>query len=295
MTKIVKDSILILPFCCVLFVGNLFADSKVSAKTQKTQVVIVGTIHGGHYKNPKYNPEILRQIILSLKPDAILNEQPLSQVDPNGRPLFRDPQKHPEGWAADVVAVKLGIKQIPFDRPDRQENFKKTNYFGRQERGNKLFNEWFKQKTKEDPNSVDLKIARLLGHVGQAEGYLFINSEPAIINSEAHDSVIRIKMSLCYDIIPTILKKYPEYETVINDFHFARDQWHQRNRIMVDNIIKAAKQYPGKRLVVITGASHRYILRDLLKDEENIDLKEYWELSKPNNKVKQTQIQGPGK
>ena len=46
---------------------------------------------------------------------------------------------------------------------------------------------------------------------------------------------------------------------------------------MVDNIVKAAKNHPGKRLVVITGATHRYVLRDLLKNEECIELKEYWE------------------
>jgi hypothetical protein len=50
---------------------------------------------------------------------------------------------------------------------------------------------------------------------------------------------------------------------------------------MVDNIVKAAKEYPGKRLVVITGATHRYTLRDLLKDVNSIDLKEYWEITSP--------------
>lgn len=293
-----------------LFLTSVCAESEIPADCNKTQVVIVGTIHGSHYKNPKYSPEILRQIILSLKPDAILNELPLSQVDPNGRPLFRDPKKHPEGWAADTVATKLGIKQIPFDRPDRQENFKKTNYFERQKRSKKLGNKWREQIIKEDPNSVDLKITQLLGYAGQAEGYLFINSGPEVINSEARDSVIRIKKSLWYDIIPTILRKYPEYETLIDDYHFARDQWQQRNRIMADNIIKAAKEYPGKRLVAITGATHRYILRDLLKQEKSIDLKEYWELiepnapkpekldpskEKPDNEVNRVQIQRPGK
>ena len=130
---------------------------------------------------------------------------------------------------------------------------------------------------KDDPNSIDLKIAKLQGYAGQAEGYLFMNSTPEIINSEAHDSVIRIKHSLWYDIVPNILEKYPEYETLINEDHFFRDQWRQRNQIMTDNIIKAAKQYTGKRLVVVTGATHRYILRDLLKNEPSIELKEYWE------------------
>lgn len=277
MAKIFKIAGLLL-ICCTLCAGINFAEQQASSEVEKTEVVIIGTIHGKHYKNSKYSPEVLKETILALNPDGILNELPLSRVDPSGRPLHRSYSKHPEGWAADTVAMKLGIKQIPFDRPDRQENFKRTGYFERQKRANRLSNKWGKMVYENDPNSLDLKIAQLMGYAGQAEGYLFTNSDPEIINSEAHDSIIRIKKSLWYDIMPTILKKYPGYKTLVEDYYFARDQWIERNRIMADNIIKAAKEYPGKRLVVVTGATHRYILRDLLKDEKSIELKEYWQI-----------------
>ena len=265
---------------CGSLVANNNTGKDVSNEAQKTRVVIVGTIHKAHHENPKYSPETLKEIIASLKLDAILNELPLSLVEANGRPIkkIRDKYKSPECWAADTVATQLNIKQIPFDRPDRQENFKKTNYFERQKRSNKLANKWGELVMKQDPNSIDLKIAKLMSYAGQAEGHLFRNSAPEIINSEAHDSIIRIKKSLWYDILPTILKKYPGYELLTEDYHFARDQWSERNRIMADNIIKAAKEYPGKRLVVVTGATHRYILRDLLKKEKSIELKEYWQI-----------------
>ncbi len=285
MTDIFKTMILIL-FCVSLCAVNSFAESKIPPETPKTQVVIIGTIHSAHYKNPKYSPDILRQIILSLKPDAILNELPLSLVEPDGRPLEKirgkDNPGGPESWAADTVAVKLGIKQIPFDRPDRQENFKKTNYFKRQKQANNLLNKWWLGLYESDPNSLDLKIAKLLEFTFQAEASLFMNSGPEIINSDAHDSIIRIKHSVSYDILPPILENYPEYKTLTDYDHFARNQWLERNRIMADNVIKAASKYPGRRLVVLTGASHRYILRDLLKDKESIDLKEYWEIIEPN-------------
>jgi pheromone shutdown protein TraB len=108
-----------------------------------------------------------------------------------------------------------------------------------------------------------------------------MNSGPQTINSGAHDSVIRIKHSLWHDIMPVILKKYPGYETLIDDYNFEKQQWLERNKIMADNIVKAAKEYPTKRLVVVTGATHRYTLRDLLKDVNSIDLKEYWEITSP--------------
>ncbi len=284
MVKIFRMVGLALLCCALNSLGKEPANSdkkiNTSSQTTKAQVIIIGTIHDKHHKNPNYSPEALKDIIFSLKPDVILNELPLSQVDPDGRPIerLRDKQINPECWAIDTAAIQLGIRQIPFDRPDRQENFKSTNYFERQKRAQKLSKKWGEMVYEKDPNSLDLKIAGLQGLAGEAEARLVLNATPEIINSEAHDSIIRIKKSCWYDIMPTILKNYPGYQTLIQDYQFTRDQWNERNRIMADNIIKAARQYPGKRLVVVTGATHRYILRDLLKNEKSIELKEYCEV-----------------
>jgi hypothetical protein len=248
-------------------------------KVEKTKVIIIGTIHSAHYNNTKYSPEKLREIILSLKPDVILNELPLNLVDPNGRPTenVRAKGGNPECWAADTVAMELGIKQIPFDRPDRQENFKKTNYFERQKKAFEFAQEWGRQTQKNDPNRLDLKIMGLGEYASQSQGKF---SDAATINSEAFDSTIRIKHFIWYEMMPQVLEKYKGYEEAADNFKFLGDEWKERNKIMADNIIKAAKQYTGKRLVVITGDEHRYILRDFLKNERFLDLKEYWEIVK---------------
>jgi hypothetical protein len=256
------------------FAGD--ANSSPVPQPPKTTVILVGTIHKGHYTNPDYSPEVLKEIILSLKPDAILNELPLSQVDPNGRPIYRDRDKHPEGWAADTVATQLGIRQIPFDRPDREKNFQKTSYFQRQTQSGEMIRKWMDDIKSKDPNSFDLKILELGVWASQAQSRL---AKPEVINSDAFDSVIRIKKAVEYEITPQILAKYKGYETAASDCAFLGEQWRERNRIMADNIIKAAKKNPGKRLVAITGSEHRYILRDLLAKEESIELKEYWELN----------------
>ena len=242
----------------------------------KTTVVLVGTIHKAHYTNPEYSQAALKEIILFLKPDAILNELPLSQVDPNGRPTYRDPNKHPEGWAADTVATQLSIRQIPFDQPDREENFKKTDYYRREKRANELVSRWGNEIDSKDPNSGDLKILAMGGLAAQAQTKF---TRPETINSDAFDLVIKIKHTVFYEISPQVLAKYKGYETAASDFAFLGEQWRQRNEIMAENIIKAAKENPGKRLVVVTGCEHRYILRDLLAKEQSVELKEYWELN----------------
>ena len=179
----------------VLFLLVSLGKAATEPNFTRTEVIIVGTIHDKHYKNSKYPPEVLRDIVLQLKPNTILNELPLSQVDPNGRPLFRDYARHPEGWASDTVAQTLKIKQIPFDRPDRQENFKKTKYFERQKENNKKGNRLFEKLSSEDPNNIDLKIFSLLVYVQMIESDIFSDA-PNIINSQIHDNTIRLKKAL---------------------------------------------------------------------------------------------------
>jgi len=276
---------------CLLFIIAVILSQTVFAQIPdpnqdiKAQVVIIGTIHSGHHKNPNYSPERLKEIILSLKPDAILNELPLSQVEADGRPLEGLRSKDcgcPESWAADTAAQQLGIRQIPFDRPDREENFRKTKYFEREKRNVQSANRWYEEVQKNKPNSVDLKIALLLWKdINPTLGYLRDNSSPEVINSDACDNLVRAKQSIRHEILPEILMGYNGYETSVSDYRFEGDQWLERNKIMADNIVKAGKEYVGKRLVVITGNYHRYILRDLLKDIESIDLKEYWEITSP--------------
>ncbi|MHC4458457.1 MAG: DUF5694 domain-containing protein [Planctomycetota bacterium] len=298
----------------ILLCFNLCAAKSIAPpEAKKTQVVIIGTLHKRHYKNPKYSPEILEEIILSLKPDAILIEAPLSQVDPNGRPLekFRtkDPNFDPEDWITDGVAMQLGIKQIPFDRPDREQFYEKTDFLQRRKDYLASMKKWFEELKKSAPESADLKTVQLLDNAFTTTAQLQ-NGPPEIINSEGFDALTRLRRSLAFDIIPEILKKYPAYKSLFDEGHFIKDVWQERNRIMAKNIVKAAEQYPGKRLVVTTGAMHRYILRDLLKDEKSIDLKEYWEIidtnsvkpegnrlgtEKPDKQVEQDQVERSSK
>jgi hypothetical protein len=51
---------------------------------------------------------------------------------------------------------------------------------------------------------------------------------------------------------------------------------------MAENISAIAKQFGGRRLAVITGTEHRYILRALLANQREIVLKEFWEVSPPD-------------
>jgi hypothetical protein len=276
------SSVAIIFLLLVLYSASLCEvnEPNVPVEIKKTEVIIVGTIHGRHYQNPNYSPKVLRDIILSLKPEIILNELPLSQVDPNGRPIHRDYESHAEGWASDYVAVKLGIKQIPFDRPDREKNYRVTDYFKRQNKYMELVQKWANEREQKEPNCVDLKLVRSWSDASHTQWYLDVHGSPENINSEGYDRLIRLKQTLYKEVIPGLFRKYSGYEILADEGEFFREQWQSRNKIMAENILKAAMEYKGKRIVVLTGSEHRYILRDLLKDENTIELKEYWQAIK---------------
>lgn len=245
-----------------------------------TQVVIIGTLHSGHLRSQWYTPEVLCQIILTLKPQAILNELPLSQVEPDGRPIaeIRSYEVSPECWVADRAAQQLGIRQIPFDRPDREENYARTRWFARQRRASDLFNKWHRQVDEEGSHTYAGDVADMLSHLFKMQADMNTHGLPEATNSSAFDTSIRLKHGILYTVLPRIMDERPDLKEAAEIYRFLAQEWQERNAVMAQNIVKAAGRYRGNRLVVITGSEHRYILRDLLAKEKTIDVKEYWEL-----------------
>lgn len=60
--------ILVLSCCSLVYAQN--------AATKKNEVLVLGTIHSGHLKDPVYNIDYLTKLIRRIKPDYILTEIP---------------------------------------------------------------------------------------------------------------------------------------------------------------------------------------------------------------------------
>jgi hypothetical protein len=67
------------------------------------------------------------------------------------------------------------------------------------------------------------------------------------------------------DLIDTIERLKPFRKKYIEDMNY----WQHRNEVMAINISYFAGKHPGKRIVVITGLLHKYILLDLLNEHAN--------------------------
>lgn len=245
------------------------------------EIVILGTLHGAHNDNPEYTPAELRRILLELRPAAILTESPESFVNERGRipqSVYGDSPDAVESPIENEVADSLDIRLYPFDRADRQENFQRTNYFERERTAGQAFMQWYQDTAAQDSASADFKVVQAGSGIEEAQALLTRQGAARVINSPIYDGIIRSKKTFQHEVMPAIFDCYPESAEVASFLRFHHEQWLERNSIMARNILRIAAEFPGERIVVVTGGEHRYILRDMLIGEEGVRLKEFWEV-----------------
>jgi hypothetical protein len=256
------------------------AQTNASARgTVPTQVIILGTLHGSHRTSTNYSLEVLRQAIVTIKPAAILIEK---QPDHDGQPTVRDgrainPEGSVESTIANLAADDLDVNIIPYDREGRDELYQKTGYFAREQAACARLNKWLADQKRNAPDSIAVLADRLETEAEAKQNRFDRSGGPEIINSSTYDMVIIAKHGILFGTMPKLLLAAGESEPA-EGYLFLNDEWQERNRIMARHIREAARKFTGKRLVVLAGAEHRYILRELLAKAPEVDLKEFYEV-----------------
>jgi hypothetical protein len=250
----------------------------------RTQVVIIGALHDFHQKNPHYSLEVLTRLIVESKPQAILIELPETS---GGQPtvkagrLVDEFAKRNEFSASQRAADELGVAIYPFDMDRLDDIRRETRFWERQREAAKAYAAFLRTHTN-DPALAELRSIK--GYNENLEKAIVAFAEkgsPAIINSEAFDSVLRARKRLqpVFDgVRDRAIKAHPEHGTLLDGSSFVGEEWQHRNECMAKKIIACAARFRPGRIVVIVGAEHRYMLRDLLEAESALTCKEYWEL-----------------
>ena len=266
----------------LLAIGSLTARPQTNVTAippAPTQVVILGTLHDAHRTNRNYSFDTLRNLILTLKPSAILVELP---PEINGWPTIQNARvvkslSSNELMVANEAADALDVKIFCYDREGRNEFYRNTRYFPREQAASAHLKDWMEAQKKKDSNSIPARAARLAQDAWSSQSRFNLSGRPEVINSPEYDMAIATKHGMLYDILPKLLAESGERD-LAGEYLFMNDYWQERNRIMARNIQDVARTFAGKRLVVLAGSEHRCILRELLGKVPELELKEFYQV-----------------
>jgi hypothetical protein len=272
--------VLVMAMCEVVSGAEDVRQAEGKEARQSCEAVLIGSLKQGHLEAQHYSPELLRDIVVACNPNAILVELPAdresaySAVDV--QTITRTPSLTADIHAAAQAATWLGVKLVGIDVPDKQVYLEQIRYDERRDRAIQKTQEWMDRVSEQQAlNRVDLGIAKVAAHLAHS---LSSFRSPRTVNSPGFDAVMRDKYFLRFEMLPEILRKYDGFETAAEEWEFLADEWSKRNRIMAGNIREAVRRHVGRRIVIIVSADHCYILRDFLRAQRGVTLRDYWEI-----------------
>ncbi|MGG6543997.1 UNVERIFIED_CONTAM: DUF5694 domain-containing protein [Prevotella sp. 15_C9] len=210
----------------------------------QTMVLCIGTIHDQHKSNPNYSYKDLYNIIKTFHPDAICVEIRLSD--------FRKKPYLKEMTLGAIYGIKNGANVYPIDwwpqnnpRAERREYIKSDDYKIKQQRLDSLYR----------TDSLICAFEKRYGTLDNLfkdndKSYLFINGK------DYNTYVSRIYAGLITVFGDGCLNLYSE----------------QRNAKMMNLIEDAVRANLGRRVIILTGAEHKYYFDKALSNRKEIHL-----------------------
>lgn len=254
-------------FMLIFHVTNAYAQPEV----RRTELLIIGTIHSG---NKEFDHNTLFELLEKLKPDVILWEQSVKFK----RVFGLRTAKFLRIWNPGIEQLALqkysrlnkGIPILPFDTTMKsRKSFIKRAIAVEQAFYDSLYSA---KKTVTD-SSVYADFASKHFYY-----YSFLDTA-SLERINQNDMVNRSRElhSMEEKVILPMGEKYMPASMVVSGFSDEMQFWKKRNEYMVSQILKYAKQFAGKRIIVLTGLNHKYYLLDKLTDlkDENVALLDF--------------------
>ena len=247
--------------------------SSIGTAGQKTEIVIVGTVHS---ETPNYRIQDLVNILKRVKPDVILFEMPADMMTSSFefKTILKD---SPEQQAVMEYVRQTGAKIRPYDIEGRNAFYQRSDFNSQDKRCNsELLDFAYKNKLNSKAQMIFETII-----AANNKSLKILKSDPELINSFESDSAINERYWLIHQGIPEIARLTPGLHSCAPFWDLSRAEWIHRNNRMVENIKKYSIEFAGQRLVVICGYEHRYYLRSHLYDWRDETpgyvIKEYWQ------------------
>ena len=225
-------------------------------KDSKNQVIVLGTIHSGHFEHKDYSLKVLKEIVTTINPDLLLAEIPsnrfkavMAEWKTNRIILDSRVNQFPE-YSEVIIPLsdKLNFELIPVSA------WTETMSVAREKELDNIYQDTNRSG---DVNAYQRAVQQSNSILSAVEK----EYDPLWINSEEYDQAIDIQMEAFEDAFGKDLG-IGGWEN-INKAHFAL-------------IERALNQYAnqGKRILITFGAGHKGWLRSALKTRNDIEIKD---------------------
>jgi hypothetical protein len=227
-----------------------------------------------HNPTKNIDDKTILAAIKQVNPDVILVELDSSLMDSTGKVLYKF--KSNENTAVEEFRKISNVIVRPYDYKDRNKYYQKTDTFNKEKIFSKLLDSVYiagalgpAEKTYYENYT---KLNRILSE--------FDNADLATINNESTSALMELRQDMMYNGLLKICESTKGLES-IKDFWKENGRfWVFRNAEMTKNIINYAALFAGKKIVVLAGYYHKYMLVKNLKKEqvkEGFVLKEFWD------------------
>ena len=257
--------------CTGFFLPTGFAPGRAAAGP--SEVVIIGTVHA---PTSNFTQSMLVEILKGVNPDLLLLEFDSSFFDNSFSLLEKYQDLTLESQSAIAVRKMTGVKLRPYDIEGRNNFYMETDYFNREMRLNQDISRL--HASNQLAAEAKLLFEALLSWAQVRDA--FGAERPEVINSLACDKAIEKKQIYAFKGIAQIIELTPALKDHKAFWSSADQFWLRRNEAMCKNIIQQAKDFAGKKIVVLCGYEHRYYLRQRLLEQaaiENLVVREYWQ------------------
>lgn len=228
----------------VLLVLAMALPAWAAAKIPPTQVAVIATLHQLHATTPAYSFEALGRAIEQLQPDVLCVE--LQPDDLKLRPAETTKQEYPDVIYPLIDRHHYRVYAMEPAEPTYSDILKPYIEAGHD----------FSVRAPEQAEAFSRYSD------GAYIGLQTYWTSPARVNDAVTDSVLRAKHEL--------------QQAMVGDGE--RVGWERWNRQFLGVILQAARENPGKRIVVIVGAEHGYWLRGHLAQVSGVQLLDTAEL-----------------
>ncbi|MCD4829284.1 MAG: hypothetical protein K8R90_07675 [Candidatus Cloacimonetes bacterium] len=243
-----------------------------------TDIILVGTLHNRHADNTLYPAEQITKILAGIAPKAILMDLPVDLAGTDGwlPSVVLERDVRPEFGAVLDAAHQLGVGVVPIDMADFANRFDEVNRH--KDDANEKLQTWRTHLEQRESESPFLKVMSMAYELGGIQRFFVRHSGAFTLNGEGFDRIVRMRHNIWHDLFPDILKDNPNYAGLVQFWNAYHQFWYDRNRAMIDHIIQVAEAFKGKRLAVVVGVEHRYLLHELMPRRDDIVLREFWEI-----------------